>query len=56
LKLIAAVIVGIFATFGFTIIGEFFAMNLRTKGMRLPFAELAVGWPLIAVWLALSLV
>lgn len=49
MKLVAAVLVGVLATFGFTIVGEFVAMNLRNKGTHLPFAELAVGCPLIAL-------
>jgi len=49
MKLVAAVLLGVFATFGLTIGGEFFVMTLLAKGVHLPFAELVVGCPLIAL-------
>jgi hypothetical protein len=49
MRMVAAVLLGVFATFGLTIVGEFFVMNLLAKGARLPFAELVVGCPLIAL-------
>src|SRR5450432_115917 len=49
MKLVAAVLVGVFATFGFTIVGESLVTNLVAAGARLPFAETAVVCPLIAL-------
>jgi hypothetical protein len=49
MKLVTAVLLGVLATFGLTIVGEFFVMNVLAKGVRLPFAEMVVGCPLIAL-------
>jgi hypothetical protein len=50
MKLVAAVLLGVFATFTLTIAFEAGVINfLFAKGVWLPFAELAVGGPLVAL-------
>lgn len=49
MRLLVAVILGVFASFGLTILGELIVIRSITMGAHLPFAELAVGGPLVAL-------
>jgi hypothetical protein len=49
MKLVAAVLVGVFVTFTLTALAEMVVMSLRDRGERLPHFEAAVMFPLIAL-------
>jgi hypothetical protein len=49
MRLLVAVFLGVFASFGLTIFGELIVLRSIAMGAHLPFAELAVGGPLVAV-------
>jgi hypothetical protein len=49
MKLLVAIVLGVFASFGLTILGELIVIRSITMGAHLPFAELAVGGPLVAL-------
>jgi uncharacterized membrane protein len=49
MRLVAGMLVGVFATFGLTVVAEFLLLKLHAKGVRLPFVELVLVGPLIAL-------
>jgi hypothetical protein len=49
MKLSVAVVLGVLASFGLTILGELAVIRSRAMGTHLPFAELAVGGPFVAL-------
>jgi hypothetical protein len=49
MKLVAAILLGIFVAFALTAAGEEAVVSLRDKGARLPYFEAAVLFPLIAL-------
>jgi hypothetical protein len=49
MKLFIVIVLGVFASFALTILSEQLVFGLMSKGARLPFAELVVINPLIAI-------
>jgi len=49
MKLLVSIVLGVFASFGLTILGEMIVIRSIRMGAHLPFAELAVGGPLVAL-------
>jgi Ni/Fe-hydrogenase subunit HybB-like protein len=49
MKLFVVIVLGVFASFALTILSEQLVFGLISKGARLPFAELGVVNPLIAL-------
>lgn len=49
MRLVAGMLVGVFATFGLTVVAEFVFLKLLAKGVRPPFVELVLAGLLIAL-------
>jgi hypothetical protein len=49
MKLVALVLLGLFVFFALTAVGEMAAVSLRDEGLRLPYFETAVLFPLVAL-------
>lgn len=49
MRLIGVVLLGSFVFFALTVVGEMGVMSLRDTGMRLPYFEAALLFPLVAL-------
>jgi len=49
MRLVAGMLVGVFATFGLGVVAVFLLLKLHAKGVRLPFVELVLVGPLTAI-------